>query len=202
MLKNVVGRDFPGSPVVKTCTSNAGSMSLIPDQETKIAHAVQCSRKKKKNVGGDSVPLGLPLTLMSLTSPHLCCSNHMASASMVFEKSLAQRACFSLLPGDDTAHLDLAPMQQPRKFCAFTGWLVILHQREILFKGKKVHIIYYLFSNRQPKAIKEHYNLKLFMRKVMINLDNILKSRDITLPTNVCLVKAMFFPVVMYGCES
>ena len=39
-------------------------------------------------------------------------------------------------------------------------------------------------------------------RKVMANLDSILKSRDITLPTKVCLVKAMVFPVVMYGCES
>ena len=39
-------------------------------------------------------------------------------------------------------------------------------------------------------------------RKVMINLDSILKSRDITLPTKVRLVKAMVFPVVMYGCES
>ena len=39
-------------------------------------------------------------------------------------------------------------------------------------------------------------------RKVMINLDNILKSRDITLPTKVHLVKAMVFPVVMYACES
>ena len=39
-------------------------------------------------------------------------------------------------------------------------------------------------------------------RKVMANLDKILKSRDITLPTKVCLVKAMVFPVVMYGCES
>ena len=37
---------------------------------------------------------------------------------------------------------------------------------------------------------------------VMINLDSILKCRDITLPTKVCLVKAMVFPVVMYGCES
>ena len=42
----------------------------------------------------------------------------------------------------------------------------------------------------------------LLGRKVMINLDSIFKSRDITLPTNVCLVKAMVFPVVMYGCES
>ena len=42
----------------------------------------------------------------------------------------------------------------------------------------------------------------LLGRKVMTNLDNILKSRDITLPTKVCLVKAIVFPVVMYGCES
>ena len=42
----------------------------------------------------------------------------------------------------------------------------------------------------------------LLGRKVMANLDSILKSRDITLPKNVCLVKAMVFPVVMYGCES
>ena len=41
----------------------------------------------------------------------------------------------------------------------------------------------------------------LFGRKVMTNLDSILKSRDITLPTKVRLVKAMVFPVVMYGCE-
>ena len=42
----------------------------------------------------------------------------------------------------------------------------------------------------------------LLGRKVMTNLDSILKSRDITSPTKVCLVKAMVFPVVMYGCET
>ena len=42
----------------------------------------------------------------------------------------------------------------------------------------------------------------LLRRKVMTNLDSIFKSRDITLPTKVCIVKAMVFPVVMYGCES
>ena len=47
--------------------------------------------------------------------------------------------------------------------------------------------------------IKKHL---LLGRKVMTNLDSIFKSRDITLPTKVCLVKAMVFPVVMYGCES
>ena len=47
--------------------------------------------------------------------------------------------------------------------------------------------------------IKRHL---LLGRKVMINLDMILKSKDITFPANVCVVKAMVFPVVMYGCES
>ena len=47
--------------------------------------------------------------------------------------------------------------------------------------------------------IKRHF---LLGRKVMINLDSILKSRDITLPTKVHLVKALVFPVIMYGCES
>ena len=47
--------------------------------------------------------------------------------------------------------------------------------------------------------IKRHL---LLGRKVMTNLNSILKSRDITLPTKVCLVKDMVFPVVMYGCES
>ena len=42
----------------------------------------------------------------------------------------------------------------------------------------------------------------LLARKVMTNLDSVLKSKDITLPTKVCLVKAMAFPVVMYRCES
>ena len=47
--------------------------------------------------------------------------------------------------------------------------------------------------------IKRHL---LLGRKAMTNLDSILKSRGITLPTKVCLIKAMVFPVVMYGCES
>ena len=49
---------------------------------------------------------------------------------------------------------------------------------------------------------KEVKRCLLFGRKVMIHLDSILKIRDITLPTKVRLVKAMVFPVVMYGCES
>ena len=47
-----------------------------------------------------------------------------------------------------------------------------------------------------------HEIKRLFGREVMTNIDSILKSRDITLPTKACLVKTMVFPVVMYGCES
>ena len=54
-------------------------------------------------------------------------------------------------------------------------------------------------TNKTITEIKRHL---LFGRKVMTNVDSILKSRDITLSTKVRLVKAMVFPVVMYGCES
>ena len=47
-----------------------------------------------------------------------------------------------------------------------------------------------------------NYKIPALWKKVMTNLDSILKNRDITLPTKFCLVKAMVFPVVMYGCES
>ena len=63
-----------------------------------------------------------------------------------------------------------------------------------------------IFSGSQITAdgdcSHEIKRLLLFGRKAMTNLDSILKSRDITLPTKVCLVNAMGFPVVMYGCES
>ena len=49
------------------------------------------------------------------------------------------------------------------------------------------------------REIKRHFLLR---RKVITNLDSILKNRDTTLPTRVCLAKAMVFPVVVYGCES
>ena len=65
---------------------------------------------------------------------------------------------------------------------------------DFLFLGSKI-IVDSDFSHE----IKIHL---LLGRKAMTNLDSILKSRDITLPTRVCLAKAMVFPVVMYGCES
>ena len=73
--------------------------------------------------------------------------------------------------------------------------------------GETVEIVpNFIFGGSQITAdgdcsreVKRHL---LLGRKVMPNLDNMLKSRDITLPTKVCLVKAMVLPGVMYGCES
>ena len=66
--------------------------------------------------------------------------------------------------------------------------------RDFLFWGSKITA-----GGDCSHEIKRHL---LLGRKVMTNLDSILKSRDITLPTKIHLVKAMVFPVVMYGCES
>ena len=65
---------------------------------------------------------------------------------------------------------------------------------DFIFGGSKITV-----DGDGSHEIKRHL---LLGRKAMTNLDSILKSRDITLPTKVHLVKAMFFPVVMYGCES
>ena len=66
--------------------------------------------------------------------------------------------------------------------------------RDFIFLGSKITA-----DGDCSHEIKRHL---LFGRKAMTNLDSILKSRDTTLPTKVHLVKAMVFPVVMYGCES
>ena len=65
---------------------------------------------------------------------------------------------------------------------------------DVIFLGSKITA-----DGDCSHEIKRHL---LLGRKVMTNLDSMLKSRDITLPTKVRLVKAMVFPVVMYGCES
>ena len=65
---------------------------------------------------------------------------------------------------------------------------------DFIFGGSKI--------TEDGDCIHEIKRCLLLGRKVMTNLDSLLKSRDITLPAKVCLVKAMVFPVVMYGCES
>ena len=66
--------------------------------------------------------------------------------------------------------------------------------KDLIFLGSKI-----IADGDCSYEIKRHL---LFGSKAMINLDSILKSRDITLPTKVCLAKGMVFPVVTYGCES
>ena len=66
--------------------------------------------------------------------------------------------------------------------------------RDFIFGGSKI--------SADGDCSHEIKRRLLLGRKVMTNLDSIFKSRDITLPTKVCLVKAMDFPMVMYGCES
>ena len=63
-----------------------------------------------------------------------------------------------------------------------------------LFLGSKITV-----DGNCSHEIRRHLHLG---RKAMTNLDSMLKSRGITLPTKVCIVKAMVFPVIMYGCES
>ena len=65
---------------------------------------------------------------------------------------------------------------------------------DFIFLGSKITV-----DGNCNHEIKRHL---LLGRKIMTKLDSILKSRDITLPTKVCLVKAMIFPVIIYGCES
>ena len=65
--------------------------------------------------------------------------------------------------------------------------------RDFIFGGSKI--------TADSDCSHEIKRCLLLGRKVMTNLDSMLKSRDVTLPTKVCLVKAMVFPVVMYGCH-
>ena len=82
--------------------------------------------------------------------------------------------------------------------CAITSWQIdgetVETVSDFIFLGSKITA-----DGDCSHEIKRH---SLLGRKAMTNLDSILKSRDITLPTKVYLVKAMVFPVVMYGCES
>ena len=72
-------------------------------------------------------------------------------------------------------------------------WGTVGAVTDFIFEGSKITA-----DGDCSHEIKRHL---LLGRKVMANLDSILKSRDITLPTKFCLVKAMVFPVVKYGCE-
>ena len=80
--------------------------------------------------------------------------------------------------------------------CPITSWQIDGETvRDFIFLGSRITADGEWCSLEVKRCL-------LLGRKAMTNLDSMLKSRDITLPTKVCLVKAMIFPVVMYGCES
>ena len=102
---------------------------------------------------------------------------------------------------EESENVGLKPNIQKTKIMAFgtiTLWQIdgetVETVRDFIFWGSKITA-----DGECSHEIKRHL---LLGRKVMTNIDSILKSRDITLPTKVHLVKAMVFPVVIYGCES
>ena len=98
---------------------------------------------------------------------------------------------------EEPRKLQSTESQRVRHDWAIDTFTLIKIQTEVtdfIFLGSKI-----IADSDHSHEIKRHW---LFERKSMTNLDNILKSRDITLPTKVRIVKAMFFPVVMYGCET
>ena len=85
-------------------------------------------------------------------------------------------------------------------------WLILYfyHQKDLRWKTVETGADFIFLGSKITAYGDCSHGIKsrlLLGRKVMTNLDSIFKSRDITLPTKVCLVKAMVFPVVMYGCE-
>ena len=102
---------------------------------------------------------------------------------------------------EDSKNVGLKPNIQKIKIVAsgpITSWEIdgetVKTVSDFIWGGSKITA-----DGDYSHEIKKHL---LFGRKIMTNLDSILKSRDVTLPTKVRLVKAMVFPVVMYGCES
>ena len=102
---------------------------------------------------------------------------------------------------EESEKVGLKPNVQKTKIMAFgpiTSWEIggetVETVSDFSFLGSKI--------TADGDCSHEIKRFLLLGRKVMSNLDSIFKSRDITLPTKACLVKAMVFPVVMYGCES
>ena len=151
----------------------------------------------------------LPLELASRHvdfSPHLQCSSHNsllllmckhAQVSLHFQKPFLNQFFLSL----QTSWKSYLPFLQKTKIMAsgpITSWEIDRETVEMvadfIFLGSKI--------TADGDCSHEIKRCLLLGRKVMTNLDSIFKSRDITLPTNVRLVKAMVFPVIMYRCES
>ena len=121
-----------------------------------------------------------------------------ADDTTLMAESEEELNCLLMKVKEESEKLGLKLNIQKMKIMAFgpiTSWEIDGETvADFIFLGSKITA-----DGDCSRKIKRH----LFLgRKVMTNLDSIFKSRDITWPTKVCLVKAMVFPVVMYGCES
>ena len=129
--------------------------------------------------------------------------NHLryADDTTVMVESEEELKCLLMKVKEESEKVGLKLNIQKTKIMAsgpITSWQIdgatMETARDFIFWGSKISA-----DGDCSHEIKRHI---LLGRKVMTNLDTILKSRDITLPIKVCLVKALVFPVVMYGCES
>ena len=124
-----------------------------------------------------------------------------ADDTTLMEESREERGNLLMRVKEESEKVGLKLNIQKTKIMAsslITSWQIDGEKMEMvtdfIFLGSKITV-----DGDCSHEIKRHL---LLGRKAMMNLHNVLKSRDITLPTKVCLIKAMVFPVVMYRCES
>ena len=148
-----------------------------------------------RNAGLEEAQAGIKIAGRNINNPRY------ADDTTLMAESEEELKSFLMKVKEETEKAGLKLNIQKTKIMAsspITSWQIDWENVEtvtdFIFLGSKITA-----DSDCSHEIKRHL---LLGRKVLINLDSILKSRDITLPTNVHLVKAMVFPVIMYGCEN
>ena len=154
--------------------------------------AISCLTTSMRNAGLDEAQAGIKISRKNI--------NNLRYAEDTTLKAESEKELKNILMKmkEETEKVGLKLSIQKTKIMAsgpITSWQIDGETvADFIFLGSKITA-----DGDCSNEIKRHL---LLGRKVMTNLDRILKSRDITLQTNVCLVKAMVFPVVTYGCEN
>ena len=149
----------------------------------------------KRNTGLEEAQAGIKIARRNINNLRY------ADDTILMTESEEELKCHLMKVKEESEKVDLKLNIQKTKImasCHITSWPIdgdtVETVSDFIFWGFKISEV-----GDCSHEIKRHL---LLGRKVMTNLDSIFKSRDITLPTKVHLVKAVFFPVVMYGCES
>ena len=152
-------------------------------------------KRTMRNAGLEEAQAGIKIARRNINNLRYAADTTLMPKSEEELKSLLMKV------KEESEKADLKLNNQKTKIMAsspITSWQIHGETMEtvtgFIFLGSKI--------TADGDCSHEIKRLLLLGRKVMTNLDSLLKSRDITLPTKVCLVKAMVFPVVMYGCES